>query len=190
MNKKLLVICVLIQMTFVACNSIYNLTPKILYVKDSKPCTDSLYEVWGHYYNAREIELQFVVKNRTGEDLYLPLSTHLFPKDDSISVCLSNGQECITPVYYIKKVPYDSDIIRANESMRIIIKILSFPEWQRDWCNVSMDIEEIISKLKITYKSNKDYPDKTLKKANLIFDEKITDYTIYEIPSGRSIDIM
>lgn len=190
MNKKVLVICVLIQMTFVACNNIYNLTPKILYVKDSKPCTDSLYEVWGHYYNARTIELQFIVKNCSGEDLYLPLSTYLTPKDGSIYVCLSNGQECITPNYSIKKVPYDSDIISANDSMRIFIKILSFPKWQRDWCNVGMDIEEIMSKLKITYKNNKDYPEKTPKKANLIFDEKFTDYAIYEIPSGGSIDEM
>lgn len=165
-NKISVIIGVAFQLLLVACNSnnTYTLTPKSLYIKDSKPCTDSLYEVWGRSYNGREIEFQFVVNNNTDEKLYLPLSAWNRKNTDSISVCFINGTEKIVPYFSVKKVPFDSDFINANDSMRIFVKLYGFPEWQKDWCNVNLEIEDIISKLRITYYSGSTCSKEVIKK--------------------------
>lgn len=188
-SKKNIITCIVFQMLLVACNNTFTLTPKSLYITDSKPCTDSLYEVWNHSYNGREIRLQFVIENSTDEKLYLPLSTWYRKKTDSISVCFTNGKEEIVPYFSVKKIPYNSDFINAHDSIRIFIKLCRFPEWQKDWCNANSNIEEIIPKLRIKHFSSNNQS-KKIKKAIIRFDNVITKYIIYEIPSGGNIDVI
>lgn len=188
MDNKMGIITCFVLIIMCACDNTYKLKTKSLYITDSKPCTDSLYEVWNHSYNGRQIELQFVVENSTNKKLYLPLSTWYKKSTDSISVCLTNGKEKIVPYFSVKKVPYDSDIINVNDSMRIFIRICRFPEWQEKWCNANTNIHDIISMLRVSYYSN-DSPMKHIeKKAKIEFDKVITKYSLFEIPSGGNID--
>lgn len=170
----------------IACSKDYELRPCSLYITDSKPCTDSLAEIRKNSYNARTLDLQFVIKNNTGKSLCIPIKT---VNPSNISVCLTNEQDTIIPKFTVKKVPYNTNIINEGDSIRLFVKLYRFPDWQSDWCNVNTDVKQIISMLRISYHGG-DCSDTSTDKVVLKFDEIQSNYTLYVIPPGAIIDEM
>ena len=89
---------------------------EFLCVTDSKPYADSLFAEWSKERNAinpRYIELQYVIHNYTSEEMYFPVQTRSDSiVTSSINVYLLDKEDTIRPVFYIKKVPYNSNLIR------------------------------------------------------------------------------
>lgn len=176
---------------FIACNRNEEVRPELLCIKDSKPCTDSLVKVRGGY-NERFLELVYSVKNSTDKKLYLPIRAYLFNDSikSTISVYLENQNDTIKPIFRINKIPYNKDVIDAGDSMLIFVRLYNFPSWQKKWCNVNTDAEDIVSKLRLRYvRSDKDV-NNTAKRISITFDDNPKNYKHYVIPRGSSIDVI
>lgn len=162
-NNKLLAI---IMLCLCGCA---NFTSKkvqgeFLCVTDSKPYADSLFAEWskeGNAVNPRYIELQYVIHNYTDEEMYLPVQTRSDSTATShINVYLLDKEDTIRPVFYTKKVPYNSNLICKGDSMTLFIEIRDFEKWSKKGINVNTHVDSFINRIHVEYiKSNDDKKD-------------------------------
>ena len=161
-------------------------------VTDSKPCSDSLYAVWsehGNFTNPRYLELPYLIHNYTEEKMYLPIKNRSDSMvDSSIDVYFLNKTDTIRPIYYIKKIPYNSSYINRGDSLILFIDIINFEEWSEKEINVSTNLDTLIDRLHLEYhKSQKD-----VKEGFVIPDIRFDNLPrfYYEIPRGGNIWVM
>lgn len=180
---KKIVFCVLIA-CIVGCQTEYKTNAKFVCVTDSKPCTDSLYEIEGRHYNGRNIQFRYLIKNDTQESMYIPIRTRNNENHSSVKILLVNEKDTIVPKYEIKKIPFDSDIINVGDSMWINIEIFRFPDWQNDKITVNTDVHDIVNMLRVEY--IKDVKDKKIgfNQYDVKFEQNHPNVNYFEIPRG------
>lgn len=173
----------------ISCQTEYKTKARFICVTDSKPCTDSLYEIEGHHYNGRNIKFRYLVKNDTPENIYLPIRTWSNKNVSSnIKIFLVNGKDTIVPKYDIKKIPFNSDIINAGDSMWIDIEIFRFPDWQNDKITVNADVHDIVNMLKVEYCKDPRDKNTQVNHYDLEFEKSHQNVIYYVIPPGCNID--
>ena len=150
MDYKMLFIS-LLTICMIGCRKDQVYTMRCLRITDYKPFSDSLYKAEGGY-NVREIKFYYSLPNPSNKPIYVPLRT-LFRKNISseIKVFFVDNTDTVIPHYSIDKVPCNSNIINANDSMLVMIKIFHFPDWQTKWINADSSLETVIKKLRLKY---------------------------------------
>ena len=150
MDYKILFIS-LLTICMIGCRKEQVYTMRCLRITDYKPYSDSLYKAKGGY-NVRKIQFYYSLPNHSNKPIYVPLRTW-FRKNVSseIKVFFVDNTDTVIPHYSIDKVPYNSDIINANDSMLVMIKIFHFPDWQTKWINADSSLETVIKKLRLKY---------------------------------------
>ena len=141
----------LLTICMIGCRKDQVYTMRCLRITDYKPYSDSLYKAKGGY-NVRKIQFYYSLSNPSNKPIYVPLRTW-FRKNVSseIKVFFVDNTDTVIPHYSIDKVPYNSDIINANDSMLVMIKIFHFPDWQTKWINADSSLETVIKKLRLKY---------------------------------------
>lgn len=182
-GKKILLL--LFAILTISCENRYVINAKMICVEDSKPCTDSLYEIEGRRYNGRTLDFTYLIKNEMNEKLFIPINTRYRNTVLShIKVYFIDNNDTIVPDYEIKKVPYNSEIINPNDSMWIIIHIFRIPDWQRGSITVNTNIHDIVRKLNIEYCEDSKDDTTLLKRPKLIFEKVDKEVKYYELPRG------
>lgn len=150
MDYKMLFIS-LLTICMIGCRKDQVYTMRCLRITDYKPYSDSLYKAEGGY-NVREIKFYYSLPNHSNKPIYVPLRTW-FRKNVSseIKVFFVDNTDTVIPHYSIDKVPCNSNIINANDSMLVMIKIFHFPDWQTKWINADSSLETVIKKLRLKY---------------------------------------
>ena len=150
MDYKMLFIS-LLTICMIGCRKEQVYTMRCLRITDYKPYSDSLYKAKGGY-NVRKIQFYYSLPNHSNKPIYVPLRTW-FRKNVSseIKVFFVDNTDTVIPHYSIDKVPYNSDIINANDSMLVMINIFHFPDWQTKWINADSSLETVIKKLRLKY---------------------------------------
>lgn len=150
MNYKMLFIS-LLTICMIGCRKDQVYTMRCLRITDYKPYSDSLYKAKGGY-NVRKIQFYYSLPNHSNKPIYVPLRTW-FRKNMSseIKVFFVDNTDTVIPHYSIDKVPCNSDIINANDSMLVMIKIFHFPDWQTKWINADSSLDTVIKKLRLEY---------------------------------------
>jgi hypothetical protein len=172
----------------ISCQTKYETNARFVCVIDSKPCTDSLYEIEGRYYNGRTIKFRYLIINDTPESVYLPIKTRSNDIVSShINVFFANGHDTIVPKYDITKVPFNSDIIEADDSMWVDVEIFRFPDWQNANITVNTDVHDIANMLRVEY--CKDVKDRNpqFNQYDLDFEQNHPNVNYFEIPRGSNI---
>lgn len=150
MNYKMLFIS-LLTICMIGCRKEQVYTMRCLRITDYKPFSDSLYKAVGGY-NVRKIQFYYSLPNHSNKPIYVPLRTW-FRKNVSseIKVFFVDNTDTVIPHYSIDKVPCNSNIINANDSMLVMIKIFHFPDWQTKWINADSSLDTVIKKLRLEY---------------------------------------
>lgn len=150
MNYKMLFIS-LLTICMIGCRKEQVYTMRCLRITDYKPFSDSLYKAEGGY-NVRKIQFYYSLPNHSNKPIYVPLRTW-FRKNVSseIKVFFVDNTDTVIPHYSIDKVPCNSNIINANDSMLVMIKIFHFPDWQTKWINADSSLDTVIKKLRLEY---------------------------------------
>ena len=150
MDYKMLFIS-LLTICMIGCRKDQVYTMRCLRITDYKPYSDSLYKAKGGY-NVREIQFYYSLPNHSNKPIYVPLRTW-FRKNVSseIKVFFVDNTDTVIPHYSIDKVPCNSNIINANDSMLVMIKIFHFPDWQTKWINADSSLDTVIKKLRLEY---------------------------------------
>ena len=150
MDYKMLFIS-LLTICMIGCRKDQVYTMRCRCVTDYKSFSDSLYKAKGGY-NVRKIEFYYSMPNPSNKPIYVPLRT-LFQDDVSseIKVFFVDNTDTVIPQYAIDKVPCNSNIINANDSMIVKIKIFNFPDWQTKWINADSSLDTVIKKLRLEY---------------------------------------
>lgn len=150
MDYKILFIS-LLTICMIGCRKDQVYTMRCLRITDYKPYSDSLYKAKGGY-NVRKIQFYYSLPNHSNKPIYVPLRTW-FRKNMSseIKVFFVDNTDTVIPHYSIDKVPCNSDIINANDSMLVMIKIFHFPDWQTKWINADSSLDTVIKKLRLEY---------------------------------------
>ena len=150
MDYKMLFIS-LLTICMIGCRKDQVYTMRCLRITDYKPFSDSLYKAEGGY-NVRKIQFYYSLPNHSNKPIYVPLRTW-FRKNVSseIKVFFVDNTDTVIPHYSIDKVPCNSNIINANDSMLVMIKIFHFPDWQTKWINADSSLETVIKKLRLKY---------------------------------------
>ena len=150
MDYKMLFIS-LLTICMIGCRKEQVYTMRCLRITDYKPYSDSLYKAKGGY-NVRKIQFYYSLPNHSNKPIYVPLRTW-FRKNVSseIKVFFVDNTDTVIPHYSIDKVPCNSNIINANDSMLVMIKIFHFPDWQTKWINADSSLETVIKKLRLKY---------------------------------------
>ena len=150
MDYKILFIS-LLTICMIGCRKDQVYTMRCLRITDYKPFSDSLYKAEGGY-NVREIKFYYSLPNPSNKPIYVPLRTW-FRKNVSseIKVFFVDNTDTVIPHYSIDKVPCNSNIINANDSMLVMINIFHFPDWQTKWINADSSLETVIKKLRLKY---------------------------------------
>ena len=135
----------------IGCRKDQVYTMRCLRITDYKPYSDSLYKAEGGY-NVREIKFYYSLPNPSNKPIYVPIRA-MWHEDVSseIKVFFVDNTDTVIPQYSIDKVPYNSDIINANDSMLVMINIFHFPDWQTKWINADSSLETVIKKLRLKY---------------------------------------
>ena len=150
MDYKMLFIS-LLTICMIGCRKEQVYTMRCLRITDYKPYSDSLYKAKGGY-NVRKIQFYYSLPNHSNKPIYVPLRTW-FRKNVSseIKVFFVDNTDTVIPHYSIDKEPCNSNIINANDSMLVMIKIFHFPDWQTKWINADSSLETVIKKLRLKY---------------------------------------
>ena len=150
MDYKILFIS-LLTICMIGCRKEQVYTMRCLRITDYKPFSDSLYKAVGGY-NVRKIQFYYSLPNHSNKPIYVPLRTW-FRKNVSseIKVFFVDNTDTVIPHYSIDKVPCNSNIINANDSMLVMIKIFHFPDWQTKWINADSSLDTVIKKLRLEY---------------------------------------
>ena len=150
MDYKMLFIS-LLTICMIGCRKDQVYTMRCLRITDYKPYSDSLYKAKGGY-NVRKIQFYYSLPNHSNKPIYVPLRTW-FRKNVSseIKVFFVDNTDTVIPHYSIDKVPCNSNIINANDSMLVMINIFHFPDWQTKWINADSSLETVIKKLRLKY---------------------------------------
>ena len=150
MDYKMLFIS-LLTICMIGCRKEQVYTMRCLRITDYKPFSDSLYKAKGGY-NVREIQFYYSLPNHSNKPIYVPIRTW-FRKNVSseIKVFFVDNTDTVIPQYAIDKVPCNSNIINANDSMIVKIKIFNFPDWQTKWINADSSLDTVIKKLRLEY---------------------------------------
>lgn len=150
MDYKILFIS-LLTICMIGCRKDQVYTMRCLRITDYKPYSDSLYKAKGGY-NVRKIQFYYSLPNHSNKPIYVPLRTW-FRKNVSseIKVFFVDNTDTVIPHYSIDKVPCNSNIINANDSMLVMIKIFHFPDWQTKWINADSSLDTVIKKLRLEY---------------------------------------
>lgn len=150
MDYKILFIS-LLTICMIGCRKDQVYTMRCLRITDYKPFSDSLYKAKGGY-NVRKIQFYYSLPNHSNKPIYVPLRTW-FRKNVSseIKVFFVDNTDTVIPHYSIDKVPCNSNIINANDSMLVMIKIFHFPDWQTKWINADSSLDTVIKKLRLEY---------------------------------------
>ena len=150
MDYKILFIS-LLTICMIGCRKDQVYTMRCLRITDYKPYSDSLYKAKGGY-NVRKIQFYYSLPNHSNKPIYVPLRTW-FRKNVSseIKVFFVDNTDTVIPHYSIDKVPCNSNIINANDSMLVMINIFHFPDWQTKWINADSSLETVIKKLRLKY---------------------------------------
>ena len=150
MDYKMLFIS-LLTICMIGCRKDQVYTMRCLRITDYKPFSDSLYKAKGGY-NVRKIQFYYSLPNHSNKPIYVPLKTW-FRKNVSseIKVFFVDNTDTVIPHYSIDKVPCNSNIINANDSMLVMINIFHFPDWQTKWINADSSLETVIKKLRLKY---------------------------------------
>lgn len=150
MDYKMLFIS-LLTICMIGCRKEQVYTMRCLRITDYKPYSDSLYKAKGGY-NVRKIQFYYSLPNSSNKPVYVPIRA-MWHEDVSseIKVFFVDNTDTVIPQYSIDKVPYNSDIINANDSMLVMIKIFHFPDWQTKWINADSSLETVIKKLRLKY---------------------------------------
>ena len=150
MDYKILFIS-LLTICMIGCRKDQVYTMRCLRITDYKPFSDSLYKAVGGY-NVRKIQFYYSLPNHSNKPIYVPLRTW-FRKNVSseIKVFFVDNTDTVIPHYSIDKVPCNSNIINANDSMLVMIKIFHFPDWQTKWINADSSLDTVIKKLRLEY---------------------------------------
>lgn len=150
MDYKILFIS-LLTICMIGCRKDQVYTMRCLRITDYKPYSDSLYKARGGY-NVRKIRFYYSLPNHSNKPIYVPIRT-MWHEDVSseIKVFFVDNTDTVIPHYSIDKVPYNSDIINANDSMLVKIKIFHFPDWQTKWINADSSLDTVIKKLRLEY---------------------------------------
>lgn len=150
MDYKMLFIS-LLTICMIGCRKDQVYTMRCLRITDYKPYSDSLYKAKGGY-NVRKIQFYYSLPNYSNKPVYVPIRTW-FRKNVSseIKVFFVDNTDTVIPHYSIDKVPCNSNIINANDSMLVMIKIFHFPDWQTKWINADSSLETVIKKLRLKY---------------------------------------
>lgn len=163
---------------------------KFIAIKDSKPCSDSLYSEWSENVNTsnpRFIELQYHIHNHTENKMYLPIKTWSDSTVKSfIDVYFLNKADTVRPVYSTKKIPYDTNYICKGDSMILFVKIIQFEKWSKNGIDVGTDIDSLINKIHMEYHISQEDLIKGYEIPIIKFDK--SPQFCYEIPRGSSID--
>lgn len=165
-NKILFLIFLCCCISSCVSNTVNEVRAEFWCTRDTKPCSDSLYEEYVRenpakkHLNPRFIELAYSIKNVSNETIYLPLVTWLgnpVNTESTIKASFVFPNDTITPYISISKSPYKSNYINAGDSTLVFIKIMNFDEWESGEINVGSDIDTILSHLRLQYiKSPKD----------------------------------
>ena len=135
----------------IGCRKEQVYTMRCLRITDYKPYSDSLYKAKGGY-NVRKIQFYYSLPNYSNKPVYVPIRAMWHADVSSeIKVFFVDNTDTVIPQYSIDKVPYNSDIINANDSMLVMIKIFHFPDWQTKWINADSSLETVIKKLRLKY---------------------------------------
>ena len=150
MDYKMLFIS-LLTICMIGCRKEQVYTMRCLRITDYKPYSDSLYKAKGGY-NVRKIQFYYSLPNYSNKPVYVPIRTW-FRKNVSseIKVFFVDNTDTVIPHYSIDKVPCNSNIINANDSMLVMINIFHFPDWQTKWINADSSLETVIKKLRLKY---------------------------------------
>ena len=150
MDYKILFIS-LLTICMIGCRKDQVYTMRCLRITDYKPYSDSLYKAKGGY-SVREIQFYYSLPNHSNKPIYVPLRTW-FRKNVSseIKVFFVDNTDTVIPHYSIDKVPCNSNIINANDSMLVMINIFHFPDWQTKWINADSSLDTVIKKLRLEY---------------------------------------
>ena len=150
MDYKMLFIS-LLTICMIGCRKDQVYTMRCLRITDYKPFSDSLYKAKGGY-NVRKIQFYYSLPTHSNKPIYVPLRTW-FRKNVSseIKVFFVDNTDTVIPHYSIDKVPCNSNIINANDSMLVMINIFHFPDWQTKWINADSSLETVIKKLRLKY---------------------------------------
>ena len=150
MDYKMLFIS-LLTICMIGCRKDQVYTMRCLRITDYKPFSDSLYKAKGGY-NVRKIQFYYTLPNPPNKPIYVPLRTW-FRKNVSseIKVFFVDNTDTVIPHYSIDKVPCNSNIINANDSILVMINIFHFPDWQTKWINADSSLETVIKKLRLKY---------------------------------------
>lgn len=150
MDYKILFIS-LLTICMIGCRKDQVYTMRCLRITDYKPYSDSLYKAKGGY-NVRKIQFYYSLPNHSNKPIYVPLRTW-FRKNMSseIKVFFVDNTDTVIPHYSIDKVPCNSNIINANDSMLVMIEIFHFPDWQTKWINADSSLDTVIKKLRLEY---------------------------------------
>ena len=150
MDYKMLFIS-LLTICMIGCRKDQVYTMRCLRITDYKPYSDSLYKAKGGY-NVRKIQFYYSLPNYSNKPVYVPIRTW-FRKNVSseIKVFFVDNTDTVIPHYSIDKVPCNSNIINANDSMLVMINIFHFPDWQTKWINADSSLETVIKKLRLKY---------------------------------------
>ena len=150
MDYKMLFIS-LLTICMIGCRKDQVYTMRCLRITDYKPYSDSLYKAKGGY-NVRKIQFYYSLPNHSNKPIYVPIRTW-FRKNVSseIKVFFVDNTDTVIPHYSIDKVPCNSNIINANDSMLVMIKIFHFPDWQTKWINADSSLDTVIKKLRLEY---------------------------------------
>lgn len=150
MNYKMLFIS-LLTICMIGCRKEQVYTMRCLRITDYKPFSDSLYKAVGGY-NVRKIKFYYSLLNPSNKPIYVPLRTRWHKNVSSeIKVFFVDNTDTVIPQYQTQKVPYNSEIINANDSMLFMITIFNFPDWQTKWINADSSLDTVIKKLRLEY---------------------------------------
>ena len=150
MDYKMLFIS-LLTICMIGCRKDQVYTMRCLRITDYKPYSDSLYKAKGGY-NVRKIQFYYSLPNHSNKPIYVPIRA-MWHEDVSseIKVFFVDNTDTVIPHYSIDKVPCNSNIINANDSMLVMINIFHFPDWQTKWINADSSLETVIKKLRLEY---------------------------------------
>ena len=150
MDYKILFIS-LLTICMIGCRKDQVYTMRCLRITDYKPFSDSLYKAEGGY-NVRKIKFYYSLPNYSNKPVYVPIRA-MWHEDVSseIKVFFVDNTDTVIPHYSIDKVPCNSNIINANDSMLVMIKIFHFPDWQTKWINADSSLDTVIKKLRLEY---------------------------------------
>lgn len=186
--RKLVIFMALLSIVACADYRCYELSSELVCVTDSRPCTDSLFDI-EKTYNAREIELQYVVRNNTGEDVCLPLRSLSCDSHGSyISAELVDGSDTIRPTFHVMASSDKTGVIRAGDSLNIAVRLFCFPDWGNENCNVETDVKDIVSRLRLEYHRDDADACKPAVPATLSFPVNPATFSLKLIPRGASMD--